>query len=173
MQYDNLLGNKRRMYEVQNSFDDFFSGITYHIFGTIGNIERNVSIAVDENISENNTQILVQTYVKSLDKDFITMLNKYIHKEIKKAVKNNNLPLGKPYVTYIIYVEESSELFQKIFCRELNDSSVCCLPVGIVLNENKMYIPEIESTKYSLELEKMKKRVYKILTEIPKKEDEV
>lgn len=172
LQYENLLENKRRMYEVQSYFDNFFRGITSHMYGSIGNIERNVIIAVDENLSENNTQILVQMYVKSLDKDDITMLNKYIHKEIRKAVKHNDLPLGKPYFTYIIYVEESTDIFQEIFCREVNDSPVCCLPVGMVLTEKKLYIPKTENSLCSEEFEKMKKRVYKILTEIPKKEDE-
>ena len=83
------------------------------------------------------------------------MMNQLVRKKVHYASKRT-LPLGFPYITYFIYVEEKSQVFEEIFCGEIHQrNSFFVLPVGVVLKEEKMYIPGMQKGFGYKEYEKM------------------
>lgn len=101
--------------ETETAFQEKFHGTEYLLLGTGGNMEDNIKLDAAEDRENNNLQILVQMYQRRLKKEHIEMMNHFVRKEVCHASKRT-LPLGFPYVTYFIYVEEKSQVFEEIFC---------------------------------------------------------
>lgn len=151
--------------ETETAFQEKFHGMEYLLLGTGGNMEDNIKLDAAEDRENNNLQILVQMYQRRLKKEHIEMMNHFVRKEVCYASKRT-LPLGFPYVTYFIYVEEKSQVFEEIFCGEIRQrNSFFALPVGVVLKEEKMYIPGMQKGFGYEEYDRMKKNIFEILSQ--------
>lgn len=164
--YKNTLDYITMLYDTVRGFRDCFQGEGKLLFGQKTNMKHNLIMDIEENRDDNSVQILVQMYQKRLTREYVDMMNRFIHKEIRYA-SQRSLPFGFPHVTYIIYVEEKSKLFEDIFCGTIHQrKSFHCLPIGIVLNEEKMYIPGIRKGNAFEEYQKMKAKVFEIFEEL-------
>lgn len=151
--------------ETETAFQEKFHGTEYLLLGTGGNMEDNIKLDAAEDRENNNLQILVQMYQRRLKKEHIEMMNQFVRKEVCHASKRT-LPLGFPYVTYFIYVEEKSHVFEEIFCGEIRQrNSFFALPVGVVLKEEKMYIPGMQKGFGYEEYDRMKENIFEILSQ--------
>lgn len=151
--------------ETETAFQEKFHGMEYLLLGTGGNMEDNIKLDAAEDRENNNLQILVQMYQRRLKKEHIEMMNYFVRKEVCYASKRT-LSLGFPYVTYFIYVEEKSQVFEEIFCGEIRQrNSFFALPVGVVLKEEKMYIPGMQKGFGYEEYDRMKKNIFEILSQ--------
>lgn len=151
--------------ETETAFQEKFHGTEYLLLGTDGNMGDNIKLNAAEDRENNNLQILVQMYQRRLKKEHIEMMNQFVRKEVCYASKRT-LPLGFPYVTYFIYVEEKSQVFEEIFCGEIRQrNSFFALPVGVVLKEEKMYIPGMQKGFGYEEYDRMKENIFEILSQ--------
>ena len=97
----------------------------------------------------------------------VKQLNELLHKKIWNALKKNELPLERPCLTYIICVKQCSEIFENIFCRSIETGEEDCLPVGIVLDEHKIYIPKLAENLSDTMYREMKTTITEIVNLIP------
>lgn len=164
--YKNTLDYITILSDVIRGFRDRFSGEGYIIFGKKTNMKDNLVMDIEEDREEHCPQILIQMYQRRLTQEYVDMLNRFIHKEIRYASREI-LPFGVPHVIYIIYVEEKSKVFEDIFCGALHQrKNFYCLPIGVVLSEEKMYIPGIQKGYGYEEYQKLKLRIFEIFEEL-------
>lgn len=155
------------------AFQERFHGTEYLLLGTGGNMGNNIKLDAAEDRENNNVQILVQMYQHRLKKEHIEMMNQLVRKKVHYASKRT-LPLGFPCVTYFIYVEEKSQVFEEIFCGEIHQrNSFFVLPVGVVLKEEKMYIPGMQKGFGYKEYERMKENIFEILSQTDPQKDRI
>lgn len=159
--------------ETEVAFQERFHGTEYLLLGTGGNMGNNIKLDAAEDRENNNVQILVQMYQHRLKKEHIEMMNQLVRKKVHYASKRT-LPLGFPCVTYFIYVEEKSQVFEEIFCGEIHQrNSFFVLPVGVVLKEEKMYIPGMQKGFGYKEYERMKENIFEILSQTDPQKDRI
>lgn len=164
--YKNTLNYKKLLFETSYEFQNRFCGRGESFFESKADIEDSLIIDIDEDRENNCPQILVQMYQKRLKQEHIDLMNQFIRKTIRYTAKRS-LPFGFPHVTYVIYVDQKTSLFEDIFCGELRQrKSFHCLPIGVVLSERKLYIPKIKKGSENEVCEKMRATIFDILEEL-------
>ncbi len=68
---------------------------------------------------------------------------------------------------------EKSQVFEEIFCGEIHQRSFFVLPVGVVLKEEKMYIPGMQKGFGYKEYERMKENIFEILSQTDPQKDRI
>lgn len=164
--YKNTLNYKKLLFETSNEFQNRFCGRGESFFESKADIEDSLIIDIDEDRENNCPQILVQMYQKRLKQEHIDLMNQFIRKTIRYTAKRS-LPFGFPHMTYIIYVDQKTSLFEEIFCGELRQrKSFHCLSIGVVLSEEKMYIPGIQKGYGYEEYQKLKSKIFEVFEEL-------
>ena len=155
------------IYEVENCFSNQFRGSGWCYVESIDGLKENVHMLIEEDKEQERTRILVQMQVDILKEADVKQLNELLHKKIWNALKKNELPLERPCLTYIICVKQRSEIFENIFCRSIETGEEDCLPVGIVLDEHKIYIPKLAENLSDTMYQEMKTTIMEIVNLIP------
>ena len=82
---------------------------------------------------------------------------------IRKELHDHNLPLVRPCLTCLIYVDVDSETFRKVVHRELQQQKeMICLYAGVVHEKRKAYISGQKGEYGQEEYQQMKEVVLKI-----------
>lgn len=169
--YYNELDYKDWIYEINNCFENRFRGNAWSYMANIGGFTENTYMLIEEDKEQKRTRILVQMYVKILEREHIDRLNEFLYKKIRKGLQKNNLPAQSPSLIYIIYAQHCSDIFTDIFCSKINKGQEDCLPVGIVLDEHRIYIPKLECTVPDRKYKEMRGILEEILKLVQMNED--
>lgn len=90
-------------------------------------------------------------------------MNKFLYKKIRSALSKGELPLESPCLTCMICVRKRSEIFENIFCSPVETGREDVFPIGIVLEEHKIYVPKMKNDVQDMRYQEMKAGFLEIL----------
>lgn len=82
-------------------------------------------------------------------------------------MRKGDLPLGNPYLMYVICVQKKSETFENIFCKSIKAGQEDCFLIGVVLDEYMIYMPKMKNNVQDMQYQEMKTEFMEILKFIP------
>ena len=113
--YPRELSYREWIYRVEKCFRNQFRGSSWEYRESVGELKENVHMLIEEDREQEKIRIFVQMYVDILSNTYIEQLNKFLYKKIRSGLRKGDLPLGNPYLMYVICVQKKSETFENIF----------------------------------------------------------
>ena len=167
MVYPRELSYREWIYRVEKSFRNQFRGSSWEYRESVGELKENVHILIEEDREQEKIRIFVQMYVDILSNTYIEKLNKFLYKKIRSGLRKGDLPLGNPYLMYVICVQKKSETFENIFCKSIKAGQEDCFLIGVVLDEYMIYMPKMKNNVQDMQYQEMKTEFMEILKFIP------
>ena len=118
---------------------------------------------IEEDREQTKTRIFVRMQVDILNDSYIEQMNKFLYKKIRSALSKGELPLESPCLTCMICVRKRSEIFENIFCSPVETGREDVFPIGIVLEEHKIYVPKMKNDVQDMRYQEMKAGFLEIL----------
>lgn len=149
--------------KVESCFRNQFRGSSWEYWESINEAKENVHMLIEEDREQEKTRIFVQMQVDILSDLHIEQLNKFLYKKIRSGLRKGELPLESPCLICMICVRKRSEIFEKIFCSPVKADQDDMLPIGIVLEEHKIYVPKMKNNVQDMRYQEMKAGFLEIL----------
>lgn len=165
--YPRELSYREWIYRVEKSFRNQFRGSSWEYRESVGELKENVHMLIEEDREQEKIRIFVQMYVDILSNTYIEQLNKFLYKKIRSGLRKGDLPLGNPYLMYVICVQKKSETFENIFCKSIKAGQEDCFLIGVVLDEYMIYMPKMKNNVQDMQYQEMKTEFMEILKFIP------
>lgn len=150
-----------KMHEIREIFAKQYIGGKEIFSGKkVGEHKGELMFTAVEDMKNGKTQILIQYYKSRLEKEDIYELNRAIHEELN----SKHISVESLCITYIIFVEETSNTFIDLFCGEIEQREDCFrLPIGLVLNSGELYISGMKNEYGYEDYQIMKNTILEIL----------
>lgn len=163
LDYCGELSYREWICKVENCFRNQFRGSSWEYWGNAGESKENIHMLIEEDREQTKTRIFVRMQVDILSDSHIEQLNKFLYKKIRSGLRKGELPLESPCLTCMICVRKRSEIFENIFCTPVEADQDDILPIGIVLEEYKIYVPKMKNNVQDMQYQEMKAVFLEIL----------
>ena len=163
LDYPGEVSYREWIYKVENCFRNQFRGSSWECWGNAGESKENIHMLIEEDREQTKTRIFVRMQVDILNDSYIEQMNKFLYKKIRSALSKGELPLESPCLTCMICVRKRSEIFENIFCSPVETGREDVFPIGIVLEEHKIYVPKMKNDVQDMRYQEMKAGFLEIL----------
>lgn len=163
LDYPGELSYREWICEVENCFRNQFRGSCWEYWESTNETKENIHMLIEEDREQAKTRIFVQMQVDILNDSHIEQLNKFLYKKIQSGLRKRELPLESPCLICMICVRKWSEIFENIFCSPVEAGQDDILPIGIVLEEHKIYVPKMKNDVQDMQYQEMKVGFLEIL----------